>query len=103
MLQRLPDFLNNSPTPTNLYRYILDFVASNPTPKQIAEFRPTPAMQERLKTLLERDQLTASEQIELDEYERIEHIVVMLKAGHLKNLTTHSHSLLYVGVAARRV
>jgi hypothetical protein len=42
-------------------------------------------MQERLKTLLERDhagKLTPSEQIELDEYERIEHIVIMLKTGN---------------------
>jgi hypothetical protein len=31
-------------------------------------------------------QLTPSQQAELDEYQRIEHIVIMLKAGNLKNL-----------------
>jgi hypothetical protein len=43
-------------------------------------------MSERLKTLLGRSkagELTASEQRELNEYERIEHLVVMLKAGSL--------------------
>lgn len=44
-------------------------------------------MQERLRTLLDRQEnLTPSEQAELDEYERIEHLVIMLKAGNLKNL-----------------
>jgi len=88
--QRLPNFLKNTSTlPAHLYHYILDFIASNPTAQQISDFRPTVEMQERLKTLLERDRsgkLTPSEQIELDEYERIEHILIMLKTGNLKNL-----------------
>ena len=90
--QHLPDFLNiASPLPAHLYRYILNFIASNPTPQQISDFRPTAEMQERLQFLLDREHignLTPSEQAELDEYERIEHIIIMLKTGNLKNLVS---------------
>ena len=75
----------------HIYRYILNFLASNPTPQQIAAFGPTPEMQERLRTLLLRErsgELTTIERVELDEYEQIEHLVIMLKAGNLPNLTT---------------
>jgi hypothetical protein len=80
---------SQSSLPAHVYRYILDFIASNPTSQQIADFRPTPDMQERLRTLLDRSKsgnLTPSEHAELNEYERIEHIVILLKAGNLKNL-----------------
>ena len=66
--------------------YILTFIASQPTPEQISEFRPTPEMQSRLHTLLNRSQsgeLTPSEKQELDEYERIEHLILLLKMGNL--------------------
>lgn len=72
--------------PAQVYRYILDFLTSQPTPEQIAAFRPTPEMQSRLQTLLARSnsgELNALEQQELDEYERIEHLIIMLKAGNL--------------------
>ncbi len=49
---RLPESLALSlqqpAVPAQIYRYILDFLDSNPTPEQIAEFKPTPEMQERL-------------------------------------------------------
>jgi hypothetical protein len=90
---RLPELLALSlqqpALPAHTYRYILDFLASNPAPEQIAAFGPTPAMQERLRTLLERSKsgnLTPTEQAELDEYERIEHLLVLLKAGNLSYL-----------------
>ena len=88
MGDRLPEFLALSlqqpPLPARIYQYILDFLASKPTPEQILAFRPTAQMRERLKTLLTRSktgELTTTEQQELDEYERIEHIIIMLKAG----------------------
>lgn len=91
--QRLPALLEgrsaSSVLPAHIYRYILDFIACNPTPQQIAEFRPNPEMQERLRFLLSRNEsgdLTASEAAELKEYEQIEHIVIMLKAGNLRYL-----------------
>lgn len=43
-------------------------------------------MQSRLHTLLNRsqaDELTPSEKQELDEYERIEHLIILLKMGNL--------------------
>lgn len=73
-----------------IYRYILDFLASDPSPEQIATFRPTPEMQARLHSLLERqreNQLTEAELRELNEYARIEHLMVMIKAGNLPYLT----------------
>ncbi|MBH8564020.1 hypothetical protein I8748_17820 [Nostoc sp. CENA67] len=87
---RLPELLALSlqqpAVPAQVYRYILDFLASNPTPEQIADFKPTPEMQARLRTLLARSkagELAPSELKELDEYERIEHLMVMIKAGNL--------------------
>jgi hypothetical protein len=42
---RLPELLALSlkqpALPAHIYYYILDFLSSNPTPQQIAEFRPT--------------------------------------------------------------
>ena len=46
-------------------------------------------MQDRLQVLVDlasSKTLTPLEQAELNEYERIEHIVIMLKAGHLRVL-----------------
>ncbi|PSB08459.1 hypothetical protein C7B69_22800 [filamentous cyanobacterium Phorm 46] len=79
--------------PARIYRYILNFLASAPTPEEIAAFRPTPEMQERLRTLLIHNasgSLTPAEQTELDEYERIEHLVIMLKTGSLPYLSRQS-------------
>ena len=94
---RLPELLRLSlqqpALPAHIYRYILNFLASSPTPSQIAAFGPTPEMQERLRTLLAREQageITEAERMELDEYERIEHLVIMLKAGNLPYLTSRS-------------
>jgi hypothetical protein len=87
---KLPELLHQclvqSPLPAQVYHYILTFIASQPTPEQISEFRPTPEMQSRLQTLLNRSQagkLTPSEKHELDEYERIEHLIILLKMGNL--------------------
>lgn len=91
---RLPELLRLSlqqpAAPAHVYCCVLDFLASEPTPEQIAAFRPTPEMGDRLQTLLERERaggLTAQEQAELEEYERIEHLIVLLKAGNLPALT----------------
>ncbi|MEA5467708.1 hypothetical protein [Spirulina sp. 06S082] len=78
---------------TKIYHYVLDFLVSQPTPEEIAAFRPTPEMQERLRTLLSREKagnLSAIEQKELDEYERLEHLIVMIKSGNLPYLVSAS-------------
>ncbi|PZO13851.1 MAG: hypothetical protein DCF25_15620 [Leptolyngbya foveolarum] len=70
--------------PAQVYRYVLDFLTSQPTPEQIADFRPTAEMQSRLKFLVEKElggALSQQEQLELSEYEQIEHLIIMFKAG----------------------
>ena len=91
--ERLPELLALSlqqpAIPTQVYQYILNFLASNPTPQQIAEFKPTPEMQDRLRTLLAHNKasdINPRELKELDEYERIEHFIVMIKASNLSTV-----------------
>lgn len=92
---RLPEIialgLNRlSPLPARVYAYILSFLASGPSPEELMAFRPTQEMKDRLDNLLERSRagtLTDLESQELEEYERIEHIVVMLKARAFPYLT----------------
>jgi hypothetical protein len=90
---RLPELLAQSlkepALPTHVYRYVLDFLASRPTPEQVATFGPTPEMADRLRTLLGREsdgEITMAEKAELDEYERLEHLMVMIKSGNLQHL-----------------
>ncbi|MBD2338014.1 hypothetical protein H6G64_13630 [Calothrix sp. FACHB-156] len=94
---RLPEILALSLEqpliPTRVYQYILDFLVSKPTPEQILAFRPTAEMQQRMQTLLRLSklgELNPTEQKELDEYERIEHLIIMLKTDTLPHLTTNS-------------
>jgi len=88
--EQLPELLRRClhplALPAQVYRYVLDFLTSQPTPEQIAQFRPTAEMQARLRYLVEKehtDGLTQEEQMELSEYEQIEHLIVMFKAGAL--------------------
>lgn len=49
-----------------------------------------PEMVDRLRTLLEREaggEIMLAEKTELDEYERLEHLMVMIKFGSLHHLT----------------
>ena len=90
---RLPELLSLSlqqpAVPAHIYRFIVDFLANNPSPHDLAAFGPTPEMHARLQTLLERSrtgELTPVEQTELDEYERIEHLIVLIKSRNLHAL-----------------
>ena len=90
---RLPELLaeiSQQPAlPAQTYRYVLDFLANNPSADEIASFSPTPEMAERLRTLVARERagdITAREKSELDEYERLEHLMVMIKGGNLHYL-----------------
>ena len=87
--QRLPEILRlgllAGKLPADVYHYVFNFLISNPTPTQILEFRPNLLMQNRLKDLLRKSdsgQLNLTEQQELNEYERIEHLIVMLKTSN---------------------
>lgn len=74
--------LHYLPLPAQVCRYVLDFLASGPSPEAVAAFRPTPEMIERRRTLVAREharEITPAEKAELDEYDRIEHLLIMLK------------------------
>jgi len=88
--ERLPELLALSleqpAIPAKLYRDILSFLASDPSPEKILAFRPAPEIIERLKTLLACEtagEITQTEKEELEEFEQIEHLMVMIKAGNL--------------------
>lgn len=95
---RLPEVLavglkELSPLPNEVYRYVLEFLASNPSPETILDFELTPAMRERANELLERERngrLTAAEETELDEYARIDNILSTLKTGALGRMKAAS-------------
>ncbi len=61
---------------------ILDVLASFPTPDDVLALRPSPALQERLSFLLEKNRetgLSVEEEQEWSQYERLEHLVRMAK------------------------
>jgi hypothetical protein len=96
--ERLPEILAHgldilSPLPNEIYRALLEFLTSNPSPEAVLQFRPTPQIQERISALLEKNrltQLTPAESAELDEYERINRLVRKLKIRALKELQAAS-------------
>ena len=91
---RLPEVLAHgldtlSPIPNEIYRSVLAFLASNPSPEAILHFSPTPHMEVRIRTLLEKHhagQLTLTEVEELDEYGRIDNLISLLKAQAFQSL-----------------
>lgn len=85
--------VHQPPVPASIYRAIVDFLANAPSPAEVVAFHPTAAMRSRLATLLARNthgDLTSAEQQELAEFERIEHLMILLKAGSLAHLTASS-------------
>lgn len=62
---------------------MIDFLAGGPTPEQIIEFKASPAAQARLEELLDKNReegLTEAESAELDVYEQINFVLLLLKA-----------------------
>ena len=71
----------STPTET-LFDEILDFLASSPGAEQIIAFKPPEALQQRLSYLLERnrnDRLSSEEQLELDEFLRMNRFMSRLQ------------------------
>jgi hypothetical protein len=65
------------------YAEVLDFLLNRPTPEAIVAFRISPAAQARIRMLLENNReatLNAAETAELDLYEQLEHLMMLLKA-----------------------
>jgi arsenate reductase-like glutaredoxin family protein len=74
-------------TPTSVSAEVLDFLIKRPTPSQIVAFKVSPPTQERLRTLLAKNRegtLTVQEKGELDVYEQLEHLMILLKAHAIK-------------------
>lgn len=65
------------------YIEVLDFLINSPTPAEIAAFKVSPQAQTRLGFLLDKNReetLTETEAAELDVYEQLEHLMILLKA-----------------------
>jgi hypothetical protein len=61
---------------------VYEFLLSAPTPQEVIAFRPSEPTLARIRDLLARNTegaLTSDQQTELDEYQRVEHFVRMLK------------------------
>lgn len=66
---------------------VIEFLSSNPRPEDVLDFHVSNHAQNRLQRLLTLNQaglLGEDEKLELDELEKIEHIIVMLKARLIK-------------------
>jgi hypothetical protein len=95
---RLPEVLaiglkELPPLPNAVYRSVLEFLASNSSPQAVLDFKPAPAVQERISELLEKNrtgQLTSEEIVEFDEYERIDRFVRKFKIQAMKDLQATS-------------
>jgi hypothetical protein len=75
--------LSQAETASPAYTEVLDFLMTSPGPQEIVAFKISPATQTRLGELLEKnreEELTDLEQAELDAFEQIEHVMVLLKA-----------------------
>jgi hypothetical protein len=65
-----------------IYAEVYKFLVSSPTPQQIIDFRASEDTQVRVRELLaanRESRLTPDELAELDEFERVNHFVSMLK------------------------
>lgn len=78
--------ISHSPVYEEVYRFLI----SSPTPEQIVGFHASDATQERVRELLSANKtrgLTPEEEAELDEFERVNHVVTIFKAYARQQLT----------------
>ena len=76
------EFTNSSDT-ANTYTEVLDFLIKQPTPEQIAKFKVSTQAQTRLEDLLEKNRMgtiSKAENSELDTYEQLDQLMILLKA-----------------------
>lgn len=72
---------------------VVEFLSHNPSPRDVLAYRAPERSQDNLRRLLALNAaglLGENEQRELDELQRIEHVVVMLKAQAAERLRTAS-------------
>ena len=68
---------------------VLEILATLPTPQEVLALRPSPSLQERIDTLLEKNRATGlspDEEREWERYEYLEHLVRIAKAKALASL-----------------
>jgi hypothetical protein len=68
---------------------IIEFLQHNPSPEDIVKFHASEKSQKRLRKLLTLNNeglLSAAENLELDELEKLEHKIILLKAEVTKKL-----------------
>ncbi len=73
----------------NVVNEVLDFLTSGPSPEQIVQFHASEVAQARLRYLLDQqrhNRLSSEEWAELDEMQRLDHFVTLLKARAFKRL-----------------
>ena len=78
----LPSVANPTDAPV-AYAEVLDFLITQPTPQEIVAFKVSAEAQERLRILLDKNRegtLSETETAELDLYEQLEHMMILLKA-----------------------
>lgn len=66
----------------SVYQEVIDFLITRPTPEEITNFKVSSPSQERLHILLEKNRessLNSDEIAELDIYEQLEHLMMLLK------------------------
>ncbi|MBD1834246.1 hypothetical protein H6F61_16475 [Cyanobacteria bacterium FACHB-472] len=63
-----------------VYTEVLDFLIKRPTPQEIAAFKVSSHAQSRLQTLLEKNRFSRLIEAELDVYEQLENLMILLKA-----------------------
>ncbi len=72
---------------TATYTKVLDFLIKQPTPQEIAQFKVSSAAQTRLQNLLEKNRtgtITQTEADELDVFEQLDQLMMLLKARSLR-------------------
>lgn len=71
------------PQEKTVFGEVTDFLANNPTPQEIIDYRLPAYLQERAHELLDKNgegMLTTDEQKEMMDFSRIDHMLTMLKA-----------------------
>jgi hypothetical protein len=66
-----------------VFKEMIEFLASSPTPKQLIAHQASLPMQERLEELLDKNReegLTDAESAELDAFELVDDVMILLKA-----------------------
>jgi len=80
-----------APARYGLYNEVIEFLADGPPPQAIVAFRPSAEAQKRVLELLDKNRagaLTPDEQTELDQYERLDYLMALVKARARWRLTT---------------